>query len=151
MNKSRLLYTLVIADVFLAFGSVGSEAFFGWTLPPGLQDYTRSRMSGFPSVGDALRLFMLAATVLCSFAAWIGLVGFWRHARGLYITACALDILLILISGPSVRPALSMAIVVMEALVGGAIIGLVYFSDLAQRFEHPTGVPEPANFGAHRV
>jgi len=148
MNKSRVLYALVIADVFLAFGSVGSEAMFGWTLPPALREYTYMRVTG---AGDALRLLLLGAGVLSAFAAWIGLVNFWRHARGLYITACSLDILRILASGPSVRPALSMAIVVMEALVGGAIIGLVYFSDLAQRFERPAAVPASGNLGAHRV
>ena len=33
MNKSRLLWILVAANVLFAFGSVGAEAFFGWTLP----------------------------------------------------------------------------------------------------------------------
>jgi hypothetical protein len=39
----------------------------------------------------------------------------------------------------------------MNALVGGAIIGLVYSSDLARRFERPAAVPASESLGAHRA
>lgn len=151
MNKSRLLYALVIADVFLAFGSVGSEAFFGWTLPPAVHDYVHQRFTGLPGLGDVLPLMVLATTVLCCFAAWIGLVSYWPHARRLYLVASGLWVFHVLIAGPSLKPSISEAITVVNAMVGGAIIGLVYFSSLAQRFERPADVPAAESFGAHRV
>ena len=45
MIKCRLLVLLVMVNVLFAFASVGAEAFFGWTLPPSLADYTRLRFS----------------------------------------------------------------------------------------------------------
>ncbi len=63
---------LVAADVLLAFASVGAEMFSGWTLPPSLADYTRSRVSRLPGPGDAAQLLLLVTCVSCAFAAWIG-------------------------------------------------------------------------------
>ena len=70
-----------------------------------------------------------------AFAAWIGLVSYWWVARRLYLFSLATWMLLILLSGPSVMPSVAAVIAVMNALVGGIILGLVYFSDLAPRFE----------------
>ena len=153
MNTSRLLRILVAADVLLAFASVGAEAFFGWTLPPSLAEYTRLRVSRFPTGSDVIHLLLLATTVLCAFGGWIGLVCFWRFARRLYLVSCASSILLILLSGPSVTTSVGAAFQAMNGLVGGAIIGLVYFSDLARRFEPApaqTAAPAEMSLGADR-
>src|SRR5262245_41323042 len=123
MNKTHLLWILVAADVLLAFASVGAEAFFGWTLPPALAAYTRLRFSRIPGPGEAFQLVLLATTVLCAFGAWIGLASFWRHARRLYLVALATSLLLILVSGPSVKTSVAAMFTVMNALVGGAING----------------------------
>src|SRR5690348_8721828 len=132
MDKSRVLRILVAADVMLAFASVGAEGFFGWTLPPSLAEYRHARFSGSPfsSPGGVFHLFLLATTTCVAFAAWIGLVTLWRHARRLYVFSLATGMLLILFSGPSVQPSIAAAFTVMNALVAGAILGLVYFSDL---------------------
>ncbi len=135
MNKARLLVILVLADIAFAFASAGAEGFFGWTLPPALAEYARLRVSHFPGPGEVLQLGLLATTVLTAFAAWIGLLSFWRHARGLYLFACAISLLETLVSGPSVRTSVGATFAALNGLVGGAIIGLVYFSDLARRFE----------------
>ena len=134
MNKNHLLRMLVAVDVLLAFASVGAEGFFGWTLPPSLAEYERTRFS-ISGPADVIQLFLLATTVLCAFAAWIGLVSYWRFARRLYLVSWAIWILLVLLSGPSVKPSVAAMFSEMNAMVGGAILGLVYFSDLARRFE----------------
>jgi len=135
MNKAHLLWTLVAADVLLAFATIGAEMFFGWTFPPALAEYTQQRFSQLPGPGNAVQLVLLAACVVCALIAWIGLVNFWRSARRLYLVSCAIWLLLILISGPSVENSVAAMIRVMNALVGGAIIGLVYFSELSHRFD----------------
>jgi hypothetical protein len=137
MNKTRLLWMLVAADVLLAFASVGAEAFFGWTLPPTLAEYNRARFTGFSiaNPADAFHLFLLSITTLCAFAAWISLVNFWRFARQLYLVSCGIWIVTMLFSGPRVETSIGTVFSVMNAMVGGVIIGLVYFSDLARRFE----------------
>lgn len=150
MNKSRLLWILVAANVLLAFASVGAEGFLGWTLPPALADYEHTRFSGF-AFSNLIHFGLLAITTLCAFAAWISLASFWSFARRLYLVSLALDFLLILYSGPSVQTSVGAMFQVMCGVVGGAILGLVYFSDLARRYERPrveTSAPAGMNVRA---
>jgi hypothetical protein len=137
MNKTRLLWMLIAINVFLTFATVGAQGVLAWTLPPALADYVRSRFSGpWPgNVWQMFRLMLLGTTALFAFASWIALASFWRFSRGLYMFSWALGMLLILLAGPSVRTSISAMFREMNALVGGAIIGLVYFSELAHRFE----------------
>jgi hypothetical protein len=135
MNKSRLLVVLVVVNVLFAFASAGAEAFFGWTLPPALADYARLRFDRLPAPGEVVQFVLLATTVLTAFTSWIGLVSYWRFARPLFLVSLAIDVLHTLVSGPSVRTSVGAMFSVMDATVGGVIIGLVYFSDLARRFE----------------
>ena len=142
MNKQRLLWTLIAADVLLAFASAGAEGFFGWTLPPELAAY-RHTSEEFPwaSVGGMSHFIVLAGTTLCAFAAWIALASSWRYARGLYLVSMGMSVFLVLISGPVVTTSIGAMFSTLNGVVSGAIIGLVYFSDLARRFER---APVPA-------
>lgn len=154
MNKSQLLWTLVAADVLLSFSTIGAEMFFGWTFPPPLAEFVRHRFSQLPGPGNAIQLVGLAACVLCSFGAWIGLVSYWQSARRLYLVSFALWLFLILISGPSVMNSVAAMIRVMNAMVGGVIIGLVYFSELSHRFERgpvENVAPAGVSLGTHRA
>ncbi len=149
MNNARLLQVMVVADIMLSFASVGAEGFFGWTLPPELRAFTHHRFGHLAGPGNALRVMLLLITASAAFVSWIGLLGFWRHARGVYVFALAAGLLLTLYSGPSVRPSISMVFLELNALVGGVILGLIYFTDLARRFERPsprTAAP-PVNAG----
>ncbi len=156
MNTHRLLWTLVIADVLLAFASVGAEAFFGWTLPPGLADYRHVRFSGFPlgMVAGAMSFGLVIVTVILAFIAWIGLLSYWRHARRIYVIALATGLLHMLFAGPEVTTSIGAVFRTLDAVIAGALIGLVYFSDLAHRFERgpvPTTAPTTGmNLGASR-
>jgi hypothetical protein len=134
MNRKHLLLALVAANVLFAFASVGAEGFFGWTLPPALEAYQRDKFSDFGLI-DGLKLMTLGMIALFAFASWIGLATFWRHARGLFVFTLGLDILFRLVAGPSVRTSIGTAFQMMDLLVAGTIIGLVYFSDLAREFE----------------
>jgi hypothetical protein len=129
MDKSRLLWILVAADVLLAFGSVGAQGFFSWTLPATLEEFNASNGT------SPFQLVLLGITTVSAFAAWIGLVSFWRRARELYVVASACGIVLLLFSGPQVMPSVAAAFGALNGLASGAILGLVYFSDLARRFE----------------
>ena len=151
MNKERLLWVLVAADVLLAFGSAGADGFFGWTLPPVLRDYAHQRFTHAWGPGDVVHLALLTITVCAAFAAWIGLLNYWRFARGLYVFSWASWIVLTLVSGASVRPSVSEVFSELSALMSGMILGLVYFTDLAHRFERrspATAAPAGANLGA---
>jgi hypothetical protein len=137
MKKSHLLWMLVAVQVLLTFASAGAEGFFGWTLPSVLAEYSHSRFVSSPLASPAgvFRLFMLWTATCFAFASWISLVAFWRGARRLYIVSTALGVLLILCSGARVDTSVSAMFREMSAVVGGVIFGLIYFSDLARRFE----------------
>ena len=137
MNHQRLLWILVAVNILLAFASVGAEGFFGWTLPATLAAYDHARFTEFPmsSPGGTFRFVVLAALTLCAFAAWIGLLSSWRLARRLYLLCMAMSVFLVLISGPVVTTSIGAAFRMLDGLVSGAVLGLVYFSDLARRFE----------------
>lgn len=137
MDRQRLLWILVAANVLLAFASVGAEGFFGWTLPPALAAYEHARFVESPlaNLSATFHFVVLAALTLCTFAAWIGLLNSWRLARRLYLVCMAMSVFLALISGPMVVTSIGAAFRLMDGLVSGAVIGLIYFSDLARRFE----------------
>ena len=137
MDRQRLLWILVAANVLLAFASVGAEGFFGWTLPPALAayDHTRFVETQWASPSAMFRFAVLAVLTLCAFAAWIGLLNSWRPARRLYLVCMAMSVFLALISGPMVVTSIGAAFRLVDGLVSGAVLALVYFSDLARRFE----------------
>jgi hypothetical protein len=137
MHKTRLLWILVGVQVLLTFASVGADAFFGWTFPSALREYSHARFaaSPFASPGSVFRLFLLLTTSCVAFAAWIALVCFWRGARRLYVASYVLGMLLTLFSGARVDTSVGAMFGEMSAVVGGVIFGLIYFSDLARRFE----------------
>jgi hypothetical protein len=137
MERQRLLWILVAVNILLAFGSAGAEGFFGWTLPPALAAYEHARFGESPlaNPGAAVHLVALAALALCAFVSWIGLLFSWRFARRLYLVCMVMSVFLTLISGPMVVTSIGAAFRMADGLVSGAVLGLVYFSDLARRFE----------------
>jgi hypothetical protein len=77
--------------------------------------------------------------------AWVGLLNHWWFARRLYLAAWISWFVLLLFSGPSVSTPLGAMFSTMEGVIGGAILGLVYFSDLSRSFERsPLQVPATA-------
>ena len=154
MSKTRLLWILVGVHVLLTFASVGAEGFFGWTLPPVLAEYSQSRFSAWPfsSAGSVFQLLLLVAATCTAFAAWIGLVCFWRGARRLYVASWVLGTLLTLSSGARVDTSIGAMFGELGAVVGGVIFGLIYFTDLARRFERAPADPAVSigsSLGAH--
>ena len=143
MSKERLLLTLVLADVVLAFGVVTSEIAFRWTLPTALLGYSIGGFSD-PSPWSLGLSALWYVVVGCTVVAWIGLLNYWRFSRELYVTAWVFWVLLILLSGPSVMTPVGAMVDTLESVVGGAIMSLVYFSDLSRRFvRDPLPVPSP--------
>ena len=144
MSRERALVVLVAADVFLAFSGIGVEMFFGWTLPGPLRDFVR--WSGAVSFRQFGLLALWGLTAACAISAWVGLLNYWWFARRLYVIACIASTTRILFSGPSVATPFGAMLDTLNSLVGGVILGLIYFSDLSRRFERSP--VEVAN-GAH--
>ncbi len=147
MNRQRQLWILVAANILLAFASAGAEGFFGWTLPPELAAYRHPVFQEFGgmSLGSVLHFVLLAVLTLSAFAAWIGLLASWRHARRLYLACMVMSVVLDLTSGPVVLTSVGAAFRMLDGVVSGVVLGLVYFTDLARRFERaPAARTAPA-------
>jgi hypothetical protein len=145
MNRDRVLVALVLADVILAFSVIGGELAFHWTLPASLRHYTLSRMFSTPSLWNVGLVALWGTSIGSTLLAWVGLLNYWRYAREIYLAGWFTWTLLTVLSGPSVMTSVGAMASMLEAMVGGAILGLVYFSELAARFERPRAqIPSPA-------
>ena len=134
MRNDRVLVFLVIADFALVMFTVAAEFALNWTLPVPLRPYAAQPQPEFDLLGIVLFPWWLAI-VAVTFVSWIGLLNYWWPSRILYAAAWVLWLGLVSASGPSVMTGVGAAIETLEHLVGGAIIGIVYFSDLSKRFE----------------
>lgn len=135
MSKDRLLVVLVAADFFLAIALIVAEVWLHDTLPAPLRSYivSQSGASGLAAGLFGLSLWSVMASL--SFVSWIGLLAGWSVARPLYVVSWITWVLRIASNGPSILSPIGAALDTLETLVGGMIIGLVYFSDLSRRFE----------------
>src|SRR4030095_5928051 len=84
--------------------------------------------------GNSLLKVLWVNVVIATTFSWIGLLNLVRGARVLYLVSWAGQLILTLLSGPVVSTSLAQAAQMLGALVGGAIIGLIYFTELRGRF-----------------
>ncbi len=142
MTQARLLRALIVAEIALTalalpFGFVDDRF-----LPLPLQAYTRAESESPLRLQEVLFL-MLALPVLTTLVvAWIGLLRWWRAAPALYLAACAGNVVLLLMGGPTVQSALFTAADTASSMLSGVILGLVYFSALRERFGRNAPIAE---------
>jgi hypothetical protein len=133
MKRERVLSLLILSEFVLFALSVVSDYALKPFLPSALRAYLIDQSAASPFADTMLTsmwIIVAASTIL----AWIGLLNLIRAARALYLTSWAAYLILLLLRGSVVGTAASFAIQMMMALVGGAIIGVIYFSDLRARF-----------------
>jgi len=149
MNLRRALSILIVADVFCAFATMGAEMFFRWSLPEALQGFTRSSPLDAVGLFGSVRLVLWVVSIACTLVAWVALPNLWWFGRRLYAIAWTTWILFLLSGGATVRTGPGTMFDTLNAAVGGAILGLVYFSDLRFHFERRKNVsPLGATAGA---
>lgn len=122
MRRQQWIVALVLADFILAILTIASEFALNWTLPDPLRNYVLTRLPNPVLMG--FWLLMVAATL----AAWGGLLGQWKPARELYVAAWIADLLLTAAYGATVMTGIGGAIDTLEHLVGGVLIGVLYFT-----------------------
>lgn len=119
---------LLIFVVILEFTQPGS-------LPPLLQQYLWNEQEAPLSITDGLFLGFGVPLVILYVVAWVALWKNWRSGRRLYTFGCVGAILLNLLAGPTIYSAFSSTLDTVAAIVTGAILGMLYFSDLRHRYE----------------
>ncbi len=148
MNRERLLTVLILAEIALAVSAIICDAVLRPFLPAPLRSYLEAGSGRDALAPGAVVTGLFAIVVVSSLAAWIGLLNLWRGARPLYVASWVATLAMILVAGAEINAAAVRVLNTLVALVGGMIVGLVYFSDLGPRFRK---LPRPAGARAGHV
>ena len=134
MKHERVLAILIAGEFLLGILAIACEFAFEPLLPPALRAYLSAEGSAASGPGETLLTGLWMAVVVSTVLAWIGLLNLLRAARPLYAASWAGYLLLVLLRGPIVGTAAGYVIEMLMALVGGAIMALIYLSELRTRF-----------------
>lgn len=134
MRKDTLFRALIVADFALAMLTIAAEIVFGTILPAPLREYVQRTWFDWSVRGVFLFSFYVAI-IGATTVSWVGLFLFWWPARAIYVAACVAWVVLIAASGPSVMTGPGAALHTAESLVGGLLVGLMYFSEVSRRFD----------------
>ena len=144
MRHERILSTLILCE--LALGVTGLIIERAAEPAPGSSLRAHLAAAGLVASKErgAFAIVCWAAVVAATIVAWVGLVALVRGARPLYAAAWVAYLVLVLTDGPIVTSAAGRAVEMLTALAGGAILGLIYFSELRTRFRSVSDVLAPA-------
>jgi len=134
MKHERVLGILILSE--FVFGILATMSYFALKpfLPAPLRDYLATVGAVAFRPYDALLWALWIAVVVTTILAWIGLLNLLRAARPLYLASWAGYFVLLLLKGPVVSASVSFVIEMAMALVGGAILGMIYFSEFGAKF-----------------
>jgi hypothetical protein len=139
MNQLRLFRTLIFVQMAIVALAIAASVRLEKTLPAALQSYLRARQDApFDAkevgVGGAA-IILLAGMV----AAWVALLRFWRVGPWFYLATTIGGVVLTLAAGPTVTTAIETALDTSSAAIGGVILAMAFFSDVAAGFRRPEG------------
>lgn len=134
MRHERILLVLILGELMLiVLGGVVELS-----LEPASFGELRAQVSrqvAAPSQVSAPILTGLWVVVAVgTLVSWIGLLYLFREARGLYLGSWVAYMVLNLLRGPVVETPLGSVIQMLMTLVGGGILGMIYFSELRSKF-----------------
>ena len=134
MKHERVLGILILSDFVLGVLATISYFVMAPFLPAPLRDYLSTGSVASFRLYNVFLTALWVAVVVTTILAWIGLLNLARGARPLYLASWVGYLVLLLLSGPVVSASAPFVIEMMTALVGGAILGMVYFSELGAKF-----------------
>jgi hypothetical protein len=134
MKQEKVLGFLILSEFVLGILATISYHSLEPFLPAPLRTYPA--VDGIAAVrfGAALLWGLWVAVVATTIIAWIGLLNLVRAARPLYLASWVGYFVLLLLEGRTVSAWGALLIEMMTALAGGAILGIIYFSELGAKF-----------------
>jgi len=134
MKHERVLSILILSEFVL--GVLATISYFALEhfLPSPLRDYLAKEGGATFQLYNVFLWALWVAVVVTTILAWIGLLNLARGARPLYLASWVGYLVLLLLRGPVVSAPAPFVFEMMTALVGGAILGMVYFSELGAKF-----------------
>ncbi|MEW6209183.1 MAG: hypothetical protein AB1631_12505 [Acidobacteriota bacterium] len=134
MKHEKVLSLLILNESALVMLGVVSDFALSPLLPSWLRAHVAADGIATFRLSDTLLTVLWVIVAVSTVLAWIGLLNLLRVARPLYLASWAAYLALILFSGPVVSTAASSMVQMMIALTGGAIVGVIYFSELRAKF-----------------
>ncbi len=129
MRLERILGGLILFDLVLGIATIVTDKVSAPFLPEPLRAYVAASGSG-----DAALFALWAAILVAMVLGWIGLLNLLRPARTIYLASWCAYLLYVVLAGPTVMTPFGSVLDAAMTLVGGAILGLVYLSELRLRF-----------------
>lgn len=139
-HKTALRY-LIIAEILSSLIVITVERLGERTLPIEIHQYkARNILAGFNAAQDVgLGIGILFVFVMI--VAWIGLWKLWRPARFIYTVTRLLGVLLfLLLDSVYYHTPVGAMFNEYSVLAAGAILGLIFFSDLSAHFKKMEGL-----------
>ncbi len=140
MKHEKVLGILILSDFVLGVLSVVTAFALEPFLPSSLRAYLAAEGTTAVGLSESLLTGLWVAVVGGTVLAWAGLLNLIRVARPLYLGSWVGYMVYLLLSGPVVSTAVGYVVQMLMTLVGGAIVGVVYFSELRTRFRRFRGL-----------
>ena len=134
MRHERILGVLVVCDLVLGIAAIVTEKASEPFLPAGLRSYLDAAEAVPHGPGDTVLFALWVAIIVATVLGWIGLLNLLRPARTIYLASWCAYLLYLALTGPTVMTPFGFVLDTAMTLVGGAILGLVYLSELRLRF-----------------
>jgi hypothetical protein len=149
MKADKALQILVYCDAGITIVSMAVNRALSEFLPAPLPRFLEQQAAATRAAGDLAVTTLWIAVDAATLLAWIGLLNRWRPARALYFWTWVTALFLIPIETAWVFPAVGYMLDSAATLVGGALLGVLYFSDAKAHFERATrNAPETGEAGA---
>ena len=134
MKHERVLGILILCEVVL--GVLATISYFSLEpfLPASLRDYLVTDRAATSQLYYTILWALWIAVLVTTILAWIGLLNLVRPARPLYLASWSGYSVLLILRGPVASASVSFVLEIMMALVGGAILAMIYFSEFASKF-----------------
>ena len=135
MQLEKVLRLSIIAEITLTASSIATQFLLVNLLPPELRVFDAQRSARHNSGLTIIPRILYILVLILSIVSWVKLWRLDRDGRALYTTAWACSIPIIIPLGPFIHSGLGYAIDTTSSVVGGFILGILYFSDLRSRFK----------------
>ena len=136
MTKGKFRWVITASIVASILGII-ADFIMEASLPEPLRDYLNAQSEADLTTRDAI----VAVVSLLFLVAWvvaiIGLYCFWQFARPLMVIVLIGSIIISVVIGPTVQSGLTTAFAVVDTLLSGMILALIYTTPVRTWFEKP--------------
>ena len=151
MSLPSAFRLILSATILLGLGGVVLELCFQSFLPQPLQDYLRAESEADLTTSDIAAVLVAIPLLIATIVSIIGLYLWKPWSRHLFLGVWILSVLLAPFVGPYVYSGIGYALYDLSSMLSGLLLGIAYFSPVAEKFKHRKEIEahDPANSPRH--